>query len=124
MHTDHAPKNPAESTVIAYYAAVDEGDTEGLVQLFDQDATYNRPGYDPIIGRTALTEFYNGTRVIASGDHTLNTVLSDESQVAVAGTFNGRLKDGREITQNFADFFLFAGDLIVQRQTYFDAPAI
>lgn len=112
------------STVQEYYERVDAQDVEGLLTLFAEDAWYERPGYDRLRGRSALSAFYSETRVIESGRHTIGRTVQSGDCVAVEGQFSGRLKDGREVSLRFADFFLLDGGLIRGRRTYFYAPLV
>ncbi len=112
------------AAVEAYYERVDANDTDGLLELFAEDAWYERPGYDRLTGRPALRAFYSGTRVIDSGRHTISRVVEGRNCVAVEGRFEGRLKDGREVSLGFADFFDLDGERIGGRRTYFYAPLV
>jgi ketosteroid isomerase-like protein len=107
-----------------YYDVVDAGDNAALIALFDQDATYKRPGYAQFNGHEDLRNFYENNRVIVSGAHTLTALFVDGLRVAVEGTFAGTLKDGRKVTLPFSDFFELHpvdGELkILRRRTYFD----
>lgn len=111
------------STVQEYYERVDAQDVEGLLTLFAEDAWYERPGYDRLLGRPALSAFYSGARVIESGRHTIARTVASGDCVAVKGQFSGRLKDGREVSLRFAGFFLLDGGLIRSRRTYLLRPA-
>src|SRR5580658_7784105 len=95
---------PAE-TIRRYYTLVDARQFGELVQLFSEDTVYRRPGYEPLIGRAALAEFYGGKRVITDGCHTISEMLSDGVKVAVAGEFNGTVTGGNKVDLRFADFF-------------------
>lgn len=96
-----------------------------MLDIFTDDATYCRPGYDPMEGREALRAFYEGDRVIASGRHTVTSLLIDGDEGFVPGTFAGVLKDGQEKSLQFADYFRFAPDgRVAYRQTYFYAPLV
>lgn len=109
----------------AYYAAVDSGDVDAVVACFSADATYRRPGYDPIVGEAGLREFYGGVRVIVSGAHTLDEVVVQGATAAVRGRFAGRLRDGSDSSVGFADFFTFdEAGRIRERRTYFEAAAV
>jgi ketosteroid isomerase-like protein len=112
------------ATVQEYYRRVDAHDVEGLLELFAEDARYERPGYDPLVGRPALRQFYAGARVIESGAHTIARVVEARDNVAVEGRFSGELKDGRHVDLGFADFFVLSGQSIVGRRTYFYAPLV
>lgn len=112
------------STVQEYYERVDAQDVEGLLALFAEDAWYERPGYERLLGRQALSAFYAGARVIESGRHTIVRTVESGGCVAVEGQFSGRLKDGSDVSLRFADFFLLDGGLICGRRTYFYAPLV
>jgi len=112
------------ATVTRYYERVDANDTDGVVALFAEDCWYERPGYDALVGREALREFYAGTRVIVAGRHHIDRTVEDDRGVAVEGRFEGRLKDGREVALRFADFFQVEQGCITGRRTYFYAPLV
>ena len=108
-----------------YYRLVDDGDVSALVQLFAPDAVYERPGYEPLKGRDALTRFYRDTRIIASGRHTVQETICDGSGVAVRGEFTGTLKSGARVQLRFADFFdIDPAGLFRRRETYFFQPMV
>lgn len=108
-----------------YYRTVDAGDVQGVLDWFADDATYWRPGYEPMVGRAALEAFYGGARVIEQGAHVLDAVVAQAPHVAVRGRFEGRLKDGTEVVVGFADFITYdAHGRAAERRTYFDAPAV
>ena len=111
--------------VRCYYQLVDSGDVDGLVDLFEPDSTYHRPGYPPLCGRVELERFYRGERVIHNGEHRLSTVVTDGDITAVHGEFHGVLRDGRTVALRFADFFTFgAEDRFARRDTFFFAPLV
>lgn len=112
------------TAVRKYYECVDAHDVDGLLQLFAEDAWYERPGYGRLSGRQALRDFYGSGRVILTGSHTLRNLIQRGGRVAVEGRFIGRLKDGSSVEADFADFFLLDGDLIQERRTYFHSPLI
>jgi ketosteroid isomerase-like protein len=116
--------DPLDAAVLRYYSTVDTCDAADVVALFTADAIYRRPGYEPMQGADQLLAFYGGQRVIAEGRHTLVQVLLDGPRAAVQGEFRGVLHDGRSVHVRFADFLRFDGDLIAERDTYFDAPAV
>ncbi|QIS21222.1 nuclear transport factor 2 family protein [Nocardia terpenica] len=108
-----------------YYDLVDAGEVDELVNLFAEEAVYHRPGYPPMVGRAALSEFYRTQRVIKFGAHTLSQVTAAESDVAVHGEFAGVLKDDSEVTVRFADFFALDADgFFTRRVTFFFAPSV
>ncbi|MGB3440890.1 MAG: nuclear transport factor 2 family protein [Actinophytocola sp.] len=108
-----------------YYEYVDAGQVDELLGLFEPDAVYHRPGYPPMTGRAAMEAFYRGERVISSGAHTLSRMTVDDAGAAVHGQFAGVLKDGREVSLRFADFFVVGEDgLFARRDTFFFAPMV
>ena len=100
---------------LAYYTAVDSGDVEAVLDCFSDDAVYRRPGYEPIVGREGLRDFYSGVRVIDSGAHEVQDIVVEGDRSAIRCRFVGRLKDGSAAEVGFADFFGFAGDHIATR---------
>ncbi len=120
-----SPINTAEEVVRRYYTLVDLQQYAELVQLFSEDTVYRRPGYEPLVGRDALADFYSGRRVITGGHHTISELLSDGPKVAVAGQFAGTITGGKEVDIRFADFFtLDSAGLIRVRDTFFFAPLV
>jgi steroid delta-isomerase len=108
-----------------YYELVDSGDVDRLVALFAPDAVYHRPGYEPRVGHAELNRFYRGERVIQQGRHTLTNLVTSDHRIAVEGEFSGTLKDGRQVSLRFADFFTEDGKgQIARRDTYFLEPLV
>jgi ketosteroid isomerase-like protein len=115
----------AAETVRRYYRLVDKGDIDGLIALFDPAAEYRRPGYDPLTGHADLERFYREERVIEEGRHTISALLVADLDVAVQGKFQGTLRDGREMSLDFADFFtLTSAGTFSRRKTFFYAPLV
>lgn len=107
-----------------YYELVDRNDVDGVVALFAVNAVYERPGYDPLLGRNGIDAFYRSDRVIAYGKHTLAKVVVNGDDVAVEGAFSGVLRDGTRVDVRFADFFQIRDHEFAQRRTYFFAPSV
>ncbi len=102
------------------YQMVDAGDAAGIAQLHAPDAVYHRPGYEPMVGRERMFQFYHRDRIIAEGRHVLETMIADDCQVAVNGQFLGTLRDGSAVELRFADFFeVDEHALIVNRRTFY-----
>lgn len=113
------------AATLRYYAMVDAGDVDGVLDWFAEDATYWRPGYAPMVGRDALRAFYSGERVIDSGRHLIDELLVDGDRVAVHGRFEGTLKDGSPARVGFADFLRYdPNGRVTERRSYFDTPAV
>ena len=108
-----------------YYEQVDKGDVEGVVALFEVDAEYSRPGYAHMSGREAIRSFYVDDRIIESGVHYVDSIVSDPDNVAVYGSFKGTVRGGTEAEVKFADFFWPGPNgLIKKRRTYFYSPLV
>ncbi|MET8905868.1 nuclear transport factor 2 family protein [Streptomyces sp. NPDC048232] len=108
-----------------FYQLVDAGDVAGLVAMFAPDATYHRPGYPPLHGRPGIEHFYTHERVISEGRHALDSVVVTGHEVAVRGSFSGRLRDGSPAAHRFAEFFTLDADhRIEHRETFFSAPLV
>ncbi|MFE6667644.1 nuclear transport factor 2 family protein [Streptomyces sp. NPDC057697] len=123
-NTSEAGHSPADA-VRRYYRLVDEGDIDGLVQLFDTTAEYLRPGYEKLTGHEELTRFYREERVIESGRHSVSKLVHDGQDVAVHGVFEGKLRDGTHTSLRFADFFqLTPSGTFSRRETFFFAPMV
>ena len=109
-----------ERAVNRYYALVDAGRLKELMGLFAPDARYDRPGFERLVGREALADFYTSRRPIAHGRHRLFRVLVDGRNVAAEGTFEGVLRNGEEVSLRFSDFFTVDTDgLFSSRVTYY-----
>ncbi|MBB6118425.1 nuclear transport factor 2 family protein [Nocardiopsis algeriensis] len=128
-----APSRPApasagelDARAREVYARVDGGDIGGLLELFSDDVVYERPGYQPIVGRTSFERFYREARVIREGVHTPDSVVvGEDGRVAVQGSFAGVLKDGTSVSLRYADFFTSGPDgRFRRRDTYFFSPMV
>jgi steroid delta-isomerase len=132
MSTDIAARTPVEAgepvpvaRVLRYYELVDNGDVPGLVGMFSADATYHRPGYEPLVGHDDLTRFYGQDRIIREGRHRITAAIATGADVAVHGEFHGLLHDGSEVDLRFADFFVLSTDgHFSRRDTFFFAPLV
>lgn len=106
-----------------YYELVDAND-DSVFDLFHPEATYERPGYKLLEGRTEIEAFYRQERVIESGSHTLRSVIASGNQVAVEGSFSGVLRDGRDVAIRFAEFFEVDSSTFKGRRSYFFVPSV
>ncbi|MEM6935905.1 MAG: nuclear transport factor 2 family protein [Pseudomonadota bacterium] len=106
-----------ESKVIKYYNRVDAGDVDWVINLFAEDAVYDRAS-EVYKDRTAIEQFYRSERKI-DGRHTLTNVASSNDTVLVDGEFQGCGADGSSKKIGFADCWRFneAGK-VTSRNTY------
>ncbi|AND15272.1 nuclear transport factor 2 family protein [Rathayibacter tritici] len=109
---------PATDLVQTYYRTVDD-DPGAVPSLFSLEAVYERPGYEPLVGRSSIARFYDGRRVIQAGGHWIEEVIHQDDRVAVRGHFKGRSHSGEPLDARFSDFFEFEDGLISRRTTYF-----
>jgi ketosteroid isomerase-like protein len=108
-----------------YYGEVDKGVVDEIVALFEVDAEYSRPGYAHMTGREAIRSFYVADRIIESGVHNIESIVSNSEAVAVEGSFKGTVRGGANTSAEFADFFWPGPNgLIKKRRTYFYAPLV
>ncbi|MDY6055238.1 nuclear transport factor 2 family protein [Micrococcus sp.] len=120
---DEAVQQRHAEVLRRYYEAVDARDFDTLLSLFSEDSVYRRPGFPPLEGREDLDRFYREQRQIASGSHTVHTVIHDGSRAAVQGRFVGRMRSGQEMDFGFSDFWTFDADgAATDRETYFSTP--
>lgn len=116
--------NDNERTVRAYYAAVDRGNIDEVLDLFAIDARYHRPGYGPMHGREELRRFYADQRMLVGGRHELELVLSRAEHVSCYGRYRGQKRNGEPVDVLFADFHHVIDNHIVERRTFFFAPSV
>jgi ketosteroid isomerase-like protein len=125
--TSSLPDNAATSAsrrIAALFRCIDGCDWQGLAGCLHDHIVYERPGYDALIGKDAVMEFYRCVRIVSSGRHMIEQVVSDGAHIACWGSFHGAAKDGRELCVGFADIYGIDGGLIRRRRTFFASPAI
>lgn len=108
----------------AYFRAVDANDVDGAVALFHEELVYERPGYEPILGRERLRHFFRDERVIAEGRHEIEGVLVDGDRVAAWGSFAGTSRTGAALSESFCDIYEMQDHTIYRRRTFFFRPAV
>lgn len=114
-----------ENFVTELFRKVDARDWDALATSFAPDVVYERPGYEPLMGRERVMRFYREERVIASGQHSLERVVLDEGGGACWGRYVGVHRDGSPIDERFADVYTVdAEGRITTRRSYFYRPAI
>lgn len=106
------------------FAAIDGRDWERLPQYFAKDVVYCRPGYLPIRGLAELDCFYRKVRIIATGQHTVERLVLSKHVACCWGRFDGQSRDGRTLSEQFADAYILTDGLISFRKTFFFRAAI
>jgi uncharacterized protein len=109
----------AQSLVLSYYHLVDAGKTDELLDLFSDNAVYERQGTPTINGKSALRRFYEVDRSIAAGVHDIECILAGQPWTAVRGQFRGVLKSGEAVAVAFTDWHAITHGKIRARQTLF-----
>jgi ketosteroid isomerase-like protein len=117
------PEDP-EGLVKGLFGCIDGRDWEGLSHFLHDDAVYERPGYEPFVGKPAILDFYLTKRIISLGQHLVEKVLSDGANIACWGSFSGVSKNGHDLNMRFADVYRIREGRIDLRRTFFDSPAI
>lgn len=117
--------DPERNFVTELFRKIDSRDWEALVSSFAEDVVYERPGYEPLVGRDQVMHFYREVRVIAAGTHQLERVVLAADGGASWGRFVGVHRNGSPIDERFADVYtLDAEGRIRTRASYFFRPAI
>lgn len=116
---------PFAAIIERMFDAIDSQSFAKLPEFFHPRIAYERPGYDVIDGLPALLHFYENVRIIAEGRHTVQSIfLSGEGGVAVCGSFSGKSRSGRALSEQFCDVYAFDRDKIICRKTFFFREAI
>jgi hypothetical protein len=117
-------KDLASAFIIDMFHVIDACEWDKMHDFFDENITYERPGYDPFIGINQLLHFYQYDRVIASGTHYIDHIVLKDQVGACWGRFIGLGRDQSSIDECFVDTYLFENNKIKQRKSYFFRPAI
>jgi ketosteroid isomerase-like protein len=114
----------ADGLVSDLFQIIDGGRWDDLGLVFAEDCVYRRPGYEALVGLTEIEHFYRHERIVDTGSHAVEGVVSGLGAAACWGRFSGRGRDGRMLDEGFADTYLVRDGLIVCRCTYFYRPAM
>lgn len=118
------PQEISSAFIRRMFATIDARNWEGLATVFDDSITYERPGYEPLVGYERVQKFYREERVIASGRHMLEGIVVDSTRGACWGRFVGKHKNGSEIDEGFADAYTFHEGKVRTRRSFFYRPAV
>lgn len=110
--------------VTRYYDLIDRNAVDDLLALFHDEVRYDRVGTPPITGQEALERFYRYERVIESGCHRIDALLSNDEWVVARGSFVGRLRSGDDVDVDWTDWHHFRDGLIDYRQSLFPGRRI
>jgi ketosteroid isomerase-like protein len=102
--------------ILEYYQKVDDKDVEWVIDLFADDASYQRA--DCIFpNKQSIADFYRNDRKI-QGKHTVQGIIAEGDCVAAYGEFNGVGAEGQPKHVEFCDVWLFKGSKVVHRRSY------
>ena len=110
--------------VFELFHAIDLPDWQALMSVFHEDILYERPGYSEFYGLDRLIQFYQRERIIASGTHHIEKVITEENNGACWGRFIGVSKTGCPIDELLAEAYSFEDGRIRTRRSYFFRPAV
>jgi len=112
--------------ILQMFKHIDSSDWAKLQEHFHTDVEYRRPGYEAIRGLEELLDFYASKRIIKSGEHRLESIFygPSGSSLSVTGSFKGADRQGQPLSVRFCDVYVFENDKIIERETFFSAPAV
>lgn len=110
--------------IMQYFNIVDERKFDDLSLVFHHDIVYERPGYPPLVGLERTIAFYKHERILASGIHTVEGIISEGNTCVCWGKFIGTTHSKEAVDERFADLMIFSNDKIKKRTTYFFRPAV
>jgi steroid Delta-isomerase len=99
-----------------YYQKVDAGDIEWVIDLFTDDAVYQRADCT-YPGKQAIAEFYRNSRKIR-GKHSVEGLVTEGDFVVAFGEFNGVGEQGQPKHVEFCDVWHFRGSKVDHRRSY------
>lgn len=105
--------------IAAYYPAIDKLDTDQVLALFAEDASYRRADTEYRTIEEIRNFFCDGRKI--RGRHDIESLWSDEERgiVFVTGRFEGVGEHGDPRAVDFADIWHFNSDgLVGRRCTY------
>lgn len=106
------------------FVAIDSGDWDRLLTFFHPEIVYERPGYEPFVGRDRVMRFYREERVIAGGTHTLDGTVVEDGRAAGWGRIDALRTDGEAVALRFADAYLIEDERIRLRRSHFFLPGV
>ncbi|MEG4501135.1 nuclear transport factor 2 family protein [Microcoleus sp. F10-C6] len=106
------------------FVVIDSSDWQALPDIFHPGIIYERPAYQPFVGIERLLVFYRQERIIHSGKHHIENIITEKNCAACWGRFIGLGKDGSKIDVLFADTYSFQIGKIYTRRTHFFTAAV
>lgn len=105
-----------------FLRAIDGQDWSVLEALLHPAAEYEVSGYMPFRGRDNVLNYYRNIRLIARGEHIIESIVVEGDRGICWGRFVGRQRDGADITMLFADIMQFENRKVRKRRVYLCEP--
>jgi len=115
-----------QAVVRSYFDAIHSGELDNLASLFAEDASLHFPLSEPIVGRGAIRQFYEGVFNFYSkrSDHVSRLFFSEDGSVAAEIHFDGTTSTGKEVTFDAVDLFTVAQGKIQKLQIFYDSAKV
>lgn len=110
--------------VSLFFNAVDNRNWKELELMLDENIVYERPGYEPMVGRQDVMTFYTQKRIISSGRHNIKNILINDNIIVCNGSFSGESNQSLKLDVEFCDIYFFNGVSLFYRKTFFHVPCI
>lgn len=116
----------SKQLVQAYFEAINNTQLDELAQLFADDAELHFPMMDPIVGRAAIRQFYEGVLQFYPKrfDDARRFFFSEGGDVAVEIHFEGTTMEGKEVVFDAVDLFTIRGGQIRKLQIFYDSAKV
>src|SRR5262249_11997547 len=102
---------------------IDSGDLTAALDLFSENARYQRGNTVSLVGRDAIRNFYTKVRAL-QGRHEITKIRREGNDVVIDGVFKGT-HDGKPIQLQFRDYWTFGSDgKITQRRSVLEIDGV
>jgi ketosteroid isomerase-like protein len=120
-----AAEDPVE-VARAYFTAINETRLDDLAAVFAEKARLSFPMLDPIEGRGAIRDFYQGVLEFypERRDEVTRYFVSEGGDVAAEIHFEGKTANGRPVIFDAVDLFTVAHGLIQELKIFYDSAKV
>jgi ketosteroid isomerase-like protein len=121
-----APITPEQrrTAVRMFLRAIDQQEWGVIEALMHPKVDYEVTGFIPFRGRDAVMNYYRNLRAVVKSEHLIESMLVDGESTVTWGRFNGKYKDGTDISVLFADVMVFDDRKITKRRVYYCEPKL
>ncbi len=118
-----------KSRVRAFFAAMNKGDIEGFLRLYDKDGSCWTSGHTLISGTLTIDTITAGAGAIFDAfpegiTFTIHAMTAEGDRVAVEAESHGIHKSGKLYNNLYHFLFIFRGDRILQLKEYMDTELV